>query len=375
MTQKPLPIYDGHNDTILHYAIPQVAPHYSEAFSEFFGYRELVNRDFFQRSEQGHIDLPRAKEGGLAGGFWAISPIPEKGEDKQSVASVGAGEDGTFDVPLPPEIPHTYATRFTIAATSELLRMIAASAGQARLVTTADDIVACIDEEVFAIQLHFEGAEAIDEDLYALDVWYEVGLRSLGIVWSRSNIFGHGVPFRFPSSPDTGPGLTDAGERLVRRCNQLGILIDLSHLNEKGFWDVARISDAPLVATHSNAHAINAATRNLTDKQLAAIAETDGMVGVNFHVGFLREDGQTDPDTSLDIVIRHFDHLIEKLGEDRVGFGSDFDGAVMPRDLADCAHLPRLVEAMRAAGYGEPLLQKLAHQNWLRLLRSSWKAT
>ena len=373
MTEKPLPVYDGHNDTILHYSIPKIAPDYTEAFSEFFGYSEPVNRDFFHLSEQGHIDLPRAKLGGLAGGFWAISPIPEKGEDKQAVDSVGAGDDGTFDVPLPPEIPYSYASRFTIAAASEMLRMIAASDGQARLVKSADDIADCIENDVFAIQLHFEGAEAIDKDLYSLDVWYEVGLRSLGIVWSRSNIFAHGVPFRFPSSPDTGPGLTETGKRLVRRCNQLGIVVDLSHLNEKGFWDVAKISDAPLVATHSNAHAINAATRNLTDKQLAAIAESDGMVGVNFHVGFLREDGQSDPNTSLEIVIRHFDYLIEKLGEDRVGFGSDFDGAIMPRDLADCAHLPNLINAMRAAGYDETLLHKLAYENWIRVLRKSWK--
>ena len=81
---------------------------------------------------------------------------------------------------------------------------------------------------------------------------YEAGLRSLGPVWSRSNAFGHGVPFRCPSSPDTGPGLTDLGKELIGACNRLGILIDLSHLNERGFWDVAAISNAPLVATHSN---------------------------------------------------------------------------------------------------------------------------
>ena len=373
MNEKIIPIYDGHNDTILHYAIPSVAPHYAAAFSEFFGYAEPVQREFQRRSDTGHIDLPRAREGGLAGGFWAISPIPEHGEDKQGVASIGAGEDGKFDVPLPPRIPHDYASRFTIAAASEILRMIDAADGQARLVRTADDIAECIENGIFAIQLHFEGAEAIDEDLRALDVWYEVGLRSLGIVWSRPNIFGQGVPFRFPGSPDTGPGLSDAGQRLVRRCNELGIVVDLSHLNERGFWDVARISEAPLIATHSNAHAINATTRNLTDAQLAAIAETDGLVGVNFHVAFLREDGRTDTDTPLETIVRHCDYLIDKLGEERVAFGSDFDGAVMPAELADCSQLPNLIQALRAAGYDEALLRKLAYENWIRVLRLSWK--
>ena len=107
-----------------------------------------------------------------------------------------------------------------------------------------------------AAVLHIEGAEAIDPELEALEVFYAAGLRSLGPVWSRPNVFGHGVPFRFPSSPDTGPGLTDAGKELVRACNRLRIMLDLTHLNEAGFWDVAALTDAPLVATHSNVHAL-----------------------------------------------------------------------------------------------------------------------
>src|SRR5205807_3471133 len=111
--------------------------------------------------------------------------------------------------------------------------------------------------------LHLEGAEAIDPGLEALPLWYAAGLRSLGPVWSRPNAFGHGVPFISPSSPDTGPGLTDAGIALVRRCAELGIMVDLSHLNEAGLWDVARIDVRPLVARHSAAHALSAAPRHL----------------------------------------------------------------------------------------------------------------
>src|SRR5207245_2402126 len=155
-----------------------------------------------------------------------------------------------------------------------------------------------------------EGAEAIDPQLNALDVFHRAGLRSLGLVWSRPNAFAEGVPFRFPSSPDTGPGLTAAGRDLVRECNRKGILIDLSHLNERGFWDVAELSDAPLVATHSNAHAVTPCTRNLTDKQLDAIKESGGIVGLNFGVNDLREDGKNDPDTPLNIVMRHLNYLV-----------------------------------------------------------------
>ena len=196
---------------------------------------------------------------------------------------------------------------------------------------------------------HIEGVEAIDPELTMLDVLHAAGLRSLGIVWSRPNAFGHGVPFRFPSSPDTGPGLTDAGKALVKACNQLKIMIDLSHLNEKGFRDVAALSDAPLVATHSNVHALCAHSRNLTDWQLGAIRETGGMVGLNFATGFLREDGRMNADTSLDIMVRHVDSLLQALGEDGVGLGSDFDGAMIPAVIGDVAGLPKLIDRIGGA--------------------------
>ncbi|MDQ6601836.1 MAG: membrane dipeptidase, partial [Chloroflexota bacterium] len=218
-----------------------------------------------------------------------------------------------------------------------------------------------------------EGAEAIDEELNALEVYYRAGLRSIGPVWSRPNIFAEGVPFTFGQTPDTGPGLTDAGKRLVRACNRLGVMLDLSHLNEKGFWDIAALTDAPLVATHSNAHALSASPRNLTDKQLAAIKESDGIVGVNYNVGFLTADGNNDPAMPLETMVRHFDYLVEHLGIDRVGFGSDFDGATMPQDVSDVAKLGNLVRALREHGYDDASLRKLAHENWIRVLGKTWK--
>ena len=116
--------------------------------------------------------------------------------------------------------------------------------------------------------------------------------------------------------------MTDLGKALIGACNRLRILIDLSHLNERGFWDVAEISDAPLVATHSNAHAVSPHSRNLTDKQLAAIGETGGLAGLNFATSFLRPDGRHDRDTPLDLMIAHIEHMLEHAGEDCVGLGS-----------------------------------------------------
>jgi membrane dipeptidase len=159
----------------------------------------------------------------------------------------------------------------------------------------------------------------------------------------------------------------------VERCNELGIMIDLSHITERGFWDVAELSRAPLVATHSNAHAVCPSPRNLTDEQLEAVAASDGMVGLNFAVGFLDPDGGHDAAIGLDVMVRHIDHLVDKLGITRVGLGSDFDGARIPAAVGDVAGVQHLLEALSEHGYDDDALRKIAYQNWLRVLRNTWK--
>ena len=149
-------------------------------------------------------------------------------------------------------------------------------------------------------------------------------------------------------------------------------MLDLSHLNEAGFDDLAALSDAPLVASHSCVHAICASTRNLTDRQLRIIAESGGLVGLNYASSFLREDGRRLPLEGFDTMLRHLDHLLSILGEDGVALGSDFDGALMPADLPDAAALPRLTQAMLDHGYGEALTRKIASENWIGVLERSW---
>ena len=220
--------------------------------------------------------------------------------------------------------------------------------------------------------MHLEGAEAIDRDFLNLDIFIRAGLRSIGPVWSRPNCFGHGVPFRYPSSGDIGPGLTEDGKRLIDYCDRNGIVIDLSHLNEAGFWDVKKRSQKPLVATHSNCFTISPHARNLTDQQLAAIADSDGIVGLNFAVTFLNEDGQMRTNTGFDVIMRHLDHLITHLGEDRVGLGSDFDGTAVPDVIGNAAGLSALRTAMHNHGYDAALMEKLCYQNWFRVLDKIW---
>jgi membrane dipeptidase len=344
---SPMPILDGHNDTLL-----KLSPDSGGS-----------DDSFFVRGEGRHIDLPRAREGNFAGGLFAIFAGSEPPED----------EDSTAAESMPSHSPGIdYARQVAISMMAKLFRLEAESESQLQVVRTADQLSACLKEGILAAVLHFEGAEAIDPDLDALLVFYKAGLRSVGIVWSWSNAFGHGVPFRFPESPDTGPGLTDAGKALVRGCNELGILVDVSHLNEKGFWDVARISDAPLVATHSGVHALCPSTRNLTDAQLDAIGETGGLVGVNFHVEFLRADGRKEAETPLLDIVRHVDYIVERIGIEHVAFGSDFDGATIPQELGDVSGLPKLIAVLRAHGYGEDELKKISHENWLRIFRQTW---
>ncbi len=152
------------------------------------------------------------------------------------------------------------------------------------------------------------------------------------------------------TAPDLGPGLSAAGCALVRACDELGVMLDLSHLNAAGFWDVARTSRKPLVATHSNAHAICPVPRNLLDDQLRAIRDSGGLVGVSLSVSELRLDGHNSADTPLAVVLRHVEHLMDFLGPGGVAIGSDLDGALLPAEIGDAGGLSNLVAAMADRG-------------------------
>ncbi len=332
------PVFDGHNDTLLRLWLAD----------------DAAGTGFTEGRDDTHIDAIRARKGGLMGGFFAIfvptggknTSILRKGELDQKGAETATGEMISILDAISTQHP-------------DLLRQCRGH----------DDILRAQGADAMAAILHFEGAEAILPDLSNLEEYYRLGLRSIGPVWSRSNAFGHGVPMSFPGSPDQGDGLTGAGKELVRACDQLGIMLDLSHLNAAGMRDIAAISTRPLIATHSNCHALSASPRNLTAWQLDAIVESGGLVGLNFASGFLREDGRKSRDTDIDIMIRHLDALLDSLGEEGVALGSDFDGAIIPSAIGDCTGLPRLVAAMEKAGYGDELISSICSTNWLRQIK------
>lgn len=346
-----IPVFDGHND-FLQRAVA-AGPE--------------AGRLWTQGDGSGHMDLPRLRAGGMVGGFFAMwVPDAETGDVAELLRQK---ENPPFDLHLPPEVPCDQALPMAFAQASALFAL--ERTGTLSVCRTAAEIRAATEAGRIAAILHMEGAEPL-ADLDALHLWHAMGLRSMGFVWSRPTAYGHGVPFAFPSLPDRGDGLTERGKALVRECNALRIIIDLSHLNEKGCDDVARLTDAPLVATHSGVHAICASSRNLTDRQLRQVADTGGVVGLNFNTGFLALDGRREQFRGFDILLRHLDHMLAILGEDGVALGSDFDGAVMPADLSDVAALPRLLDAMLAHGYGRELVEKIAWKNWLSLVERSW---
>lgn len=345
------PVFDGHNDALTR------------------EHHELIAGG----RSGGHLDLPRMRAGGIRGGIFSVF-TPSRRERKRPLPR----RDGVIEFELAPAVDHRRAAADASAAAGRLLAL--ERDGHLRVGRGASDLDAARTGdgegdgrgEIVAV-LHLEGAEAIDPGLESLELWYRAGLRSLGPVWSRSNAFGNGVPFISPSSPDTGPGLTDAGRALVRSCAELGILVDLSHLNEAGFWDVAALELGPLVASHSAAHALCPASRNLTDEQLAAIGGSGGLVGIVFACPFLRPDFADDPDTPLELIARHARYVADRIGVAHVALGSDYDGATIPAALGDVAGTPKVLDALAAAGFTETELAAVAWDNWRRVLGAWWR--
>jgi membrane dipeptidase len=342
---RPIPIFDGHNDALT------AENHASLAAG----------------GGDGHLDLPRMREGGMRGGIFAVfTASREVFQDPQP------GPDGVYARPLSPRVGRGRAAAASTAAAGRLFAL--ERSGAVRIARSIADLdAAATDDGPPVAVLHFEGAEAIDTQLESLETWYAAGLRSIGPVWSRSNAFAHGVPFVFPSSPDTGPGLTRAGTELVTRCAGLGIAIDLSHMNEAGFWDVAHLDVAPLIVSHAGVHAISPCSRNLTDAQIDAVAASGGLIGIVFACFFLRPDFANDPDTPLELIAEHVRYIADRVGVQHVAFGSDFDGATIPAPLGDVAGYPRRLVALATAGFDGAEIRAIAWDNWRRVLDAWWR--
>lgn len=336
MNREFPPVFDGHEDFITQ------AKRKKDSWPPRPWHE--MGRDLLVESEEGHVDLPRAARGGLGGCFTSIFLSDERAE----MNAVG----------------------FTMDEMNDVFRLADRSEGRFRVCRTVSDVTRALDDGAFASVFMFEGADPISWSLKELRVFYEAGLRCVAPTWSRSNIFAHGVSFG-GGLPETG--LTELGRELVKECDRLGIILDVSHINPAGFWDVMRESKNPIVATHSSVKAIAPHVRNLDEDQIRSIAEKGGTIGINFANIFLRPDMRPDSDVDVDLIVRHFEHIIDLVGDEHVSFGTDFDGAGIPDVVKDAAGLPVVLREMKQRGWSDDRLERVCNGNFLRVMAAVWR--
>lgn len=361
-----IPIFDGHNDSI------------QSTFLEKRGKGITILDD----SGKGQVDIHKAQKGGMVGGFFAIQTPPEKLEERSNAFGFHIDKNGYYiDSPTP--LRQEYAEKFTNQVLEHSNILEKRSRKRIKIIKNVSDISIDLSDPL-SVLLHIEGAEAIKEDLSNLDSYYEKGVRSLGLFWSRKNAFGTGVQYRFPSNPDIGDGLTTCGKNLIRECNKLGIIVDLAHINEKGFWDAVATTAKPLVVTHTTVNAICASSRSLTDKQIDAIGDSNGVIGILFEPFMINPEGlKLSKGESLDNVfkrliktpiteiVRHIEYIINRIGINHVAFGADMDGAIMPSELRDTSEYQNIVRLLYDSGYDKESIEKICYKNWLRVIRET----
>lgn len=310
-------VFDAHCDTLL---------------AVLAGKRRLT-----ERSAQGQVDVPRLLEGGVTAQVFAVFVEPE----------------------LRPR-----ATVQALRAIDAFHEAAAESGGRLRLAACAADVEAAKAEGAVAGVLSLEGAEPLDGDLGVLRLFHRLGVRGVGLTWNHRNQAADGV-----AESRAGGGLTEFGAALVKEMSRLGMWVDVAHLSPRGVDDVLAVSEAPVIASHANAHALCPHPRNLTDAQLKAIATPGGVVGAVFYRGFIAEQAE---EATLDRLADHVDHMVSVMGIDHVGLGSDFDGFgddPPPAGLEDVTCLPRLTGALARRGYREADLRKILGGNLLRVFR------
>ena len=219
---------------------------------------------------------------------------------------------------------------------------------------SAADLQAAADAGKAAAFLSIEGAELLPDRSDALDLAYDAGVRLITLTWNYRSHFG------CSSAIDQQEGLTDKGKQLVRDCAEKGIIVDVSHLSERGFWDVCETIDGPFVASHSDSRALCRHPRNLTDRQFAEIARRGGLVGINLYTPFLVRQS----DSVIDDVIRHIEHFLGMGGEKTIALGCDFDGCdQLPAGIDGLKDLYLLADRMLALGYHQDVIDGLFYNN------------
>ena len=303
-------LFDGHCDTIL------------RCYLEGGGLRR----------QAGHLDLERRRGKGRWAQFFATFGSPEDMPGR-SLWEVFLEEYALF--------------RSEMDANADLVAFC----------RTGEEARAAFAAGKTAAFLSAEGAELLDCDPDKLRLAHRMGVRIVNITWNHPNALSG------TNAEERDRGLSEQGRAFVKTMGELGMLVDVSHLSDPGFWDVMEITDRPVVATHSNARAIFPHPRNLTDAQFTAIINTNGVAGLNMYAGFLGDD----PD--FDTVVSHLEHFLALGGENNVSMGGDWDGITqMPRGMSGIQDMEKLYEHLLRRNYSESLLEKVFYSNLMRVV-------
>ena len=339
--------------------------------------------DLEARASQGHVDIPRMREGGLDAVF--------------------------FSIWMPSTLSGPEVVKRSLRQIDAVREQVRRHSGDLVLATTAGEVRKAQADGKIAALMGMEGGHMIDDDLGVLRMYAELGVRYLTLTHFHNNHWAD-------SSTDVPAhnGLTDFGKDVVRELNRLGVMVDISHVSDKTFYDALEISKAPLMASHSSCRAISGHARNMSDDMIRALAAKDGVVQINYEITFLSEEARLKkeaqgervqdidkafealcgentaceirererldreamekgdlPQVSWQKIVEHIDHVVKLVGPDHVGLGSDFDGASMPLGMDDASKLPRLTEALLAKGYREEDIEKILGGNLLRVMEAA----
>jgi len=330
-------VVDTHNDTILH--LIKSPPFITSETNS-----PAPRRTLGERSEHGQIDIPRIREGGVDCLLFAmyVSPL------------------------------YTARLRRLIQMLDAFTMEVERYPDQIAVATNHREIVKTVKDGKIAAVITVEGGEPLEGSIEALRTVYRLGARSLTLTHFPRNELGDG------SGADSGSHLTEFGGEVVNEMNRLGMLVDISHLNETGFWDVIDLSKDPVVATHSNCKALCSHHRNLTDDQIKALAEKGGVMNLSFCAGFIKDGiGFGDPEALKKVTAQdwldHLDHAVELVGTSHVGIGSDLDGGCGFPGLDDVTKFPSLTEGMVSRGYSDEDIRKILGANDLRVFKKVLK--
>ncbi|NLC43270.1 MAG: membrane dipeptidase [Clostridiales bacterium] len=226
-------------------------------------------------------------------------------------------------------------------------------------IRTPQDLDIAIENNMIGAMLTVEGGEVLEGNLLNLRILYQLGVRAMTLTWNYRNEIADGAMETFSNG-----GLSLFGHDVVREMNKLGMIIDVSHLTEKGFYDVLEVSERPIAATHSNAWSIQSHLRNLKDKQIRLLAEQRGIVGINFYPPFLSQGP-----TSVSDIIKHIEYISALVGVDVIGFGADFDGiGETPTDIKGPQDYDKIINALLQLNYSEDDVKKIAFENYKRFI-------